>query len=115
MIDLVSRYALQWRGDLVMAIESMTQGTLPPDGILSREMIAFYISIFIISMMALKSGRSLLYKIFDTCVALVLLGVTGAIVLGIPFGTFDDDDDDGHCRCNVQWVCLQCSHYIFVF
>lgn len=85
MIDLVSRYALQWRGDLVMAIESMTQGTLPPDGILSREMIAFYISIFIISMMALKSGRSLLYKIFDTCVALVLLGVTGAIVLGIPF------------------------------
>lgn len=87
MIEAVSRYMLHVRGDLVIALESMAQGSLPFDGILSREMITLYICFSILSMMAIKSGRKLLYNVFDTCVALVLLGIIGGVVLGIPFGT----------------------------
>lgn len=87
MIEAVSRYILHVRGDLVIALESMAQGNLPSDGILSREMITLYICIAILSMIVMKSGRKLLYNIVDTGVALVLLGIIGGVVLGIPFGT----------------------------
>lgn len=87
ILGSVSQCALHFKDDIIFALESLTRGSLPPGGIMSREMITVYILLFSLSLMSLKSGRSLLYKFFDTCIALILLCLISAVVLGIPFGT----------------------------
>lgn len=89
-VGTISQQVLHVKGDIVFALESVARGSLPPDGIMSREMITLYIFMLTMSVIALKPCRVWLYKVLDTCVALLLLGLIGAVVLGIPFGALRD-------------------------
>ena len=113
-MNSVNTFASTVKEDLIQALGVFYGEGTPPGGYFSREMVTLYAFVFISSALVLKPVRKLLYSAIDTLVAVVLLGVIGSVVLGIPFGTNDILLVVGMCReYAFRWIhycLLQRSH-----
>ena len=86
-MNSIHTFASTVREDLIQALGVFSGEGIPPGGYFSREMVTLYAFVFISSALVLKPVRKLLFSAVDTLVAIVLLGIIGSVVLGIPFGT----------------------------